>query len=286
VAGSQYGAIALDQLLDAGLSYEEVKGWVERGHLLPVHRGVFLLGHRNVLSKAYLVAALLAAGPEAFLSHRTAAAVWGLREVALSRIDVTVPGRKRCSRGSLRLHRTTIEPDTRIRDGLRVSSFPQMLIELAHQETSRELERLITWGVRKRFLSLDEMRDALVRHRRRRGITKLKKALAAYLPTHDRKSELERDFDHWLARHPEIRPPKRNVYIDGWEIDCYWPEFRLAVELDGRPYHIAAQDMEKDKYKDGKLLTIGIRTLRITDTRFNHDQPGLYNDLTSLMRPE
>jgi hypothetical protein len=274
----------LDQLREAGLGEDQIARWVARGHLLPVHRGVFLLGHRNVLTKAYLVAALLAAGPEAYLSHRTAAAAWGLREVAINRIDVTVPGRKRRSRGSLKLHRTTLEPDVKIRDGLPVSSFPRMLIELAFQETSRELERLITWGIRKRFLDLEELRDALTRCGRTRGVGKLRAACAAYLPTHDRKSELERDFDRFLKEHPEIPPPQRNIYIQGWEIDCYWPQFQLAVELDGRPYHIAVQDMEKDRYKDGKLLIIGIRTLRITDTRFNYDRGGVYDDLISLMK--
>ena len=283
VAGGQYGVVSLAQLRAAGLSEREVAGWVERGHLLAVHRGVFLLGHRNVLSKAYLVAALLAAGPEAFLSHRTAAAVWGLREVAVSRIDVTVPGRKRRSRGSLRVHRTTVVPDVEIRNDLRVSSFPQMLIELAPQETSHELERLITWGIRKSLLNLDEMRTALGRAGRRPGSAKLTKALGAYLPTHDRKSELERDFDEFLAGHPEIPPPQRNIHIDGWEIDCYWPQHRLAVELDGRPYHIAIKDIEKDKYKDAKLLIIGIRTMRITDTRFNHDPAGVYEDLVAAL---
>jgi hypothetical protein len=128
------------------------------------------------------------------------------------------------------------------------------------------------------------MQSAPVRNFRRPGIAKLRKALAAYLPTEDRKSGLERDFDQFLAEHPEIPSPKRNVHIDGWEIECYWPECKLAVELDGRPYHIAVQDVEKDRFKDGKLLIIGIRTLRIIDTRFNHDRSGVYDDLISLMR--
>jgi hypothetical protein len=91
-------------------------------------------------------------------------------------------------------------------------------------------------------------------------------------------------FVVFLADHPEIPAPKRNVYIDGWEIDCYWPQYQLAVELDGRPYHIAVRDMENDRFKDGKLLIIGIRTLRITDTRFNHDSAEVHEDLISLMK--
>lgn len=284
VAKSQLGVISLEQLLAVGFSYGEVRGMVGRGLLIPLHRGVFAVGQLPQLTRGYLVAALLAAGPEAFLSHRTATAVWGLREVSTRCIDVTVTGGGRRSRGTLQIHTTNVPADVKLRNDLRVSSFPQMLVELAPLEKQSELERLITWGIRKDLLDLDQMRVALARHHRRRGSTKLRAALAAYLPTHDRKSGLERDFDQFLVEHPEIPPPERNVYVDGWEIDCYWPEFKLAVELDGRPYHVAVRDMEKDRYKDGKLLISGIRTLRVTDTRFNHERAGVYEDLVSLMR--
>jgi very-short-patch-repair endonuclease len=86
-----------------------------------------------------------------------------------------------------------------------------------------------------------------------------------------------------LAQHPEIPEPQRNIYIHGWEIDCYWPEHKLAVELDGRPYHIAVKDMEKDRVKDAKLLRLGIRTLRITDTRFELDPLGVLDDLLAAL---
>jgi hypothetical protein len=283
MARDQWGVISLAQLLAIGFTYHEVRGLVTRGLLIPLHRGVFAVGQLPQLTKGYLKAALLAAGPDAFLSHRTAAAVWGLREVSTRYINVTVIGRRRVSRGSLKFHHSGAEADIAIRDGLPISSFPQMLIELAPQETSRELDRLVTWGIRKRFLDLDEMRVALVANDRRPGIAKLRTALADYLPTEDRTSDLERDFDAFLAQHPEIPPPRCNVYIDGWEIDCYWPEYNLAVELDGRPYHITVRDMEKDRYKDGKLLILGIRPLRITDARFNQDRAGVYRDLVSLM---
>ena len=284
VARRQEGVVSHDQLIEAGYTRDEVKGLVNRGHLIRLHRGVYAVGHRCLSTKAYLRAALLATGPDAFLSHRTAAAVYGLRDVAVRRIDVTVADSKRRSRGSLNLHTTNAPVDVKTRNGLRVSSFPQMLIELAPQETGRELERLITWGIRKRLLNLDEMRRALASNGRRPGLGKLRATLGAYLPTHDRKSELERDFDAFLLEHPEIPEPQRNIYIDGWEIDCYWPEHKLVVELDGRPYHVAVHDMEKDRYKDAKLLIIGIRTLRITDARFNHDRDGVYDDLISLMK--
>jgi very-short-patch-repair endonuclease len=158
-----------------------------------------------------------------------------------------------------------------------------MLIEVAPLETRRELDRLVTWGIRKGLLNLDEMRSALARGRWRPGLRKLKAALGAYLQTEDRQSDLERDFDALLAEHPEMPQPQRNIYINGWEVDCYWPEQKLAVELDGRPYHIAVRDIEKDKYKDAKPLIVGIRTMRITDARFNCDRAGVYDDLCAAL---
>jgi hypothetical protein len=286
IAGRQSGVISLRQLRQAGLTDGDIRGWVKRRHLLPLHRGVFAVGHAPLTPHARLTAALLATGPQAFLSHRTAAMVWGLRDITTRRIDVTVPGCKRGSRGALKLHQASVWPgpsEIRTRNGLRVSSVPRLLVELAPSESARELDRLITLAVRKRILDLDKMQMALARYARRPGLAKLKAALRDYLPRPDRKSGLERAFDELLAKHPEIPPPRRNVHIDGWEIDCYWPEQRLAVELDGRPYHIVAREIERDRLKDAKLLKIGIRVLRITDSRFEYDPLGALGDLLAAL---
>lgn len=280
-ARRQEGVISHEQLREVGYTDDEICGLVSRGQLIRLHRGVYAVGHRCLSTKAYLIAALLACGPEAFLSHRTASAVYGFRHVAIRRIDVTIPDSKRRSRGSLKIHHTSVAPDIKLRNGLRVSSVHQMLIELAPIETRDELDRLITAAVRKGMLDLDRVRLAL--EGRRPGVARLRAALGAYLPEHDRKSDLERDFDAFLRDHPEIPEPQRNVYIGGWEVDCYWPERPLAVELDGRPYHIAVRDMEKDRIKDAKLLRLGIPTLRITDTRFRYDLAGVLSDLRAAL---
>jgi very-short-patch-repair endonuclease len=280
LARRQCGVISLKQLQSAGLTYAQVRRLLERGLLIRLHQGVYAVGQLPQLTKGYLVAALLAGGPDAFLSHRTAAAVYGLREVSIARIDVTVPGSKRRSRGTLRFHRTTQQPTIKTRNGLRVSSLPDMLIELAPHQTRQELDRLITQSVRKNLLDLQEMERAL---NGQPGAAKLRKALERYLPRPDRKSDLERAFDRLLAQHPEIPEPQRNIYIDGWEIDCYWPEQRLAVELDGRPYHVAVADIERDRVKDAKLMLQRIRILRITDHRFELDPRGVFEDVLAAL---
>ena len=287
IAGKQFGVISLGQLLAIGFSLREIQVRARRGLLNRIHKDVFAVGHTRIVPHAHLVAALLTCGPASFLSHRTAAAVWGLRAVNTRRIEVTVPGSKAPYRRTLMIHRTRHDPDQQdlaLRTGLRVSSVPRMLVELAQQEKPAELDRLITESVRKRILDLAAVEAALIRHTRRPGVAHLKRALRDYRPRHDRKSQLERDFDRLIAG-TDIPPPQRNVIIGGWEIDCFWPEARLAVELDGRPYHIAVRDIERDKLKDAKLLRLQIRTMRITDMRFTLDPTGILDDLRSLTRP-
>ena len=135
--------------------------------------------------------------------------------------------------------------------------------------------------MRKRVLDLAAVEAALQRHARRPGVGNLKQAMREYRPRRDRKSDLERAFDELIAG-TDIPEPLRNVIIGGWEIDFYWPHARLAVELDGRPYHIAVRDTEKDKLKDAKLLLLQINTMRITDLRFRLDPDGILADLRAL----
>ena len=125
--------------------------------------------------------------------------------------------------------------------------------------------------------------EALARHERRPGAAKLHAALAYYLRTTSRKSDLEIAFDRFLLKHPEFPEPRRNIQIGLWEIDCFWPEHKLVVELDGRPYHIAARDMERDRIKDAALQRLGLVALRSTDFRVEYDLPGIVDDLRHLL---
>lgn len=284
IATRQSGVISLEQSLALGLTYEAVRARVRRGQLHPIHRGVYAVGHTSLVPRAYLIAALLACGSDSLLSHRTAAAVYGLREIATRRIEVTVPAGCVRRRSGLVIHRTSVPLDrteVRVRGNLRVSSVPRMLIELAPSEKPAELDRLITQGVRKRILDIEAVERALAKHRQRPGVGKLARAFEEYRPKPDRKSDLERAFDTLIAG-TDVPEPLRNIFIEGWEIDCYWPDAKFAVELDGRPYHVAVRDMDKDKYKDAKLMLVGTTVMRITDTRFELDPQGVLDDVRKM----
>jgi len=279
--------ISVRQLYALGLSARQVACQVAEGHLHRLHRGVYAVGHLKLSRDGRLTAALLAAGDGAFLSHRTAAALHGLRNLNLRRIEITVVGRAVRARVGIAIHRTTTPPprgELTTVNGLAVSTVPRLLIELSATETEQELRRLITVAVRERAFDHGNLRAAITRHSTWPGMPNLKAAYAKYLPQHDRKSDLERAFDALLAQHPEVPEPQRNVYMDRWELDCYWPDPNVVLELDGRPYHLVVEKIEDDRLKDAYLLTHGIKPLRVTGDRFKYDALGALDDLKALLQ--
>ena len=286
LARRQEGVVGRRQLYKQGVDTKQIARQGKKGLLHEIYPDVWAVGHRNISPLGHLIAAVLSCGPDSFLSHRTAAAVHGLRKIDTRAIEVTVVTKRAPRRGALIVHRTSDETagEVRTRGLLRFSSVARMFVELAKAESDAELDRLITLAARKRLLNMDAIEAALERHERRPGLARLKLALGRYRPQPDRKSELERAFDRWLPMHPEIPEPVRNVHIGGWEIDCWWPDQRVALELDGRPYHIAVKDMERDRVKDTKLQRIGIRPIRVTDYRFENDRRGVRDDLVALLQ--
>jgi very-short-patch-repair endonuclease len=281
-AGRQFDVISLEQLRGLGLSRGQIRGLVRQGMLYPIHPNVFVVGGPQPSRQGRMMAALLTCGPTSFLSHRAAASVWGVRVFNPYRIDVTVSATHPPARRGLAVHRTRSAEGITVSGKLRVSSYSRMLIELAAAETTKELERLLTQGLRRNLLRLDAMEEALASHPRYPGLAKLKHVLADYRPKPDRKSNLERAFDALIAA-TNIPEPQRNVIIDGWELDCYWPDYGVAVELDGRPYHLTVADLEKDKYKDTKLALLGIQVIRITGHRLETEPQAVLADVCALL---
>lgn len=263
---------------------------VAKGYLHELYYRVYVVGHANVSERGRLRGAILTCGNGAFLSHRTAAALLGLRATNLHAIEVTVPGHGDVKRALLAVHRTRHVPvrdELRTTNGLRHSSFARMLVELAPRESEKELLRLVEEGVRRRLFLIEKVEAALERHARRPGISRLERPLAHYLDRSDRKSPLERAFDRELARRPQIPPPERNVLLAAggvtWELDCLWREHGVVLELDGRPFHVIERDFEKDKLKDMKLAAAGLVVVRVTTQRFERDRDAAFEDIEAVL---
>ena len=285
---TQSGVVGLRQLRALGITKAEVAGMVGRRELWHVHRGVYADTRSPMTPRGHLFAALLSFAPESdpFFSHRTAAALYGLRELSVRRLELTVVAAHTPKRSPLRVHRVSQAPpadEIRLRDGLNVSSPLRLLAELAAHETPDELRRLITELARKRLLDPQRVNSMLERHAGRTGIGDLRAALAAYRPTPADKSGFEREFAHWITTEPRIPPPERNVYLDGWELDFYWPDRGVLVETDGERYHMLPEDRERDHRKDAWLQRRHIAILRVGEFRFEHDRPGVLADLLGLL---
>ncbi len=284
---SNQGVVTLPTLTALGFSKDQVHTLVRLGQLRRLHRCVYADARAPLSDSAHLTAALLSVGRGAWLAGRTAAAVWGIDRISLAQIEIGVVAASTPRRAGMIVHRSDQAPpedEIRTRNGLRVSSVPRLLIEVSRRTGDpTELDALIERAVRENLLNLGAIEATLERHRRSHGMAALRRALHAYRPQPQRRSELERSFDRWLAQHPELPEPQRNIRIGPWEIDCYWPSQRLALELDGRSYHIAVRDFERDRRKDAWLQSRGERVLRISHERWHVDRAGAVHDLLAML---
>ena len=232
------------------------------------------------------MAAVVACGQGAFLSHGDAAALWGFYDGAGARVHVTVRAHRRVE--GLILHRTRrLEPgDVTTKDAIPVTSVPRTLVDLTECLSEDRLLRAMREAEFQRLLDLDTLNAAVERAHGRRRLKALKQAIAAHRPGRMIRGELEHRFAE-LCRAAGIQEPQTNVPVTArgrtYVLDCYWPEHQLAVELDGRDGHARELAFESDRRKDAALSAIGLRLVRFTWQRVNYDDAELLADLTAAM---
>jgi REase_MTES_1575/Transcriptional regulator, AbiEi antitoxin len=281
LAEAQHGVVTRAQLSELGLGSRAIDYRLERGLLRPVHRGVYTIGHGLLSQHGRWMAAVLACGPEAVLSHRAAAALWLIRRGAA--IEVTVPG-PRHGREGIRLHRAVLPGDeTTTHHGIRTTTVPRTLLDLAAVVQRHELRSALRQAEQLRLTDPLKLGDLVARHPHRRGIASARWVLEQLaLGFGIVRSELEERFQAFLLK-AGLPLPITNVRIEGIEVDCVWSAQRLIVELDGRSVHEAADAFETDRARDRRLAAAGWRVVRIT-WRQLHESPGeVQADLRRLL---
>jgi very-short-patch-repair endonuclease len=263
LARRQWGVVTRDQLVDAGMATRGISDWVRAGRLRRLHRGVYAFGHDRLRTEGYWTAAVLACGQGAVLSHRSAAALWNLRQAGAALIDVTVPSRNgRVRRAGVRVHRSgrlSAEEVTR-RDGIPVTTVARTLLDLTDVLDRQALRRAITEAEYLNLFDLTSL-DAVVDRNPGRGSAKLRSAADT---ANDRtRSPLEDRFLGLLERHG-VERPLTNCWIAGYEADFAWPRAGLVVELDGVAAHSTTAAIKRDRRKDRALWRAGFRSLRLT----------------------
>ena len=253
LAGRQHGVDGRAQLLAAGVTPKAIKHRGATGRLHLLYRGVYAVGHRNLSQRGRWMAATLATG--GVLSHRSAAALWGIRP-SQGRIEVTTP-RTRTTRPGLLLHRAVLADDEiTLRDGIHTTTPARTLLDLAAVLDRTALQRAINEA---EVLRLEGPFKLAQRHPTKRGIA----ALRTLAPPSHTKRELEARFVLFLndRRFPR---PQTNVLIEDHEVDAVWPDKRLIVELDSYTFHATRQAFEDDRRKDRRLIAAGWTVVRVT----------------------
>lgn len=267
---------------------------VRAGRLHQIHRGVYAVGHLALTPRGHWMAAVLFCGDEAVLSHRTAAALWGIRDSGSGKIEVT-SRRKSRSTGTIRRHFGRLPADEcTVEDGIPVTAPMRTIIDLATVAKPHSVEAAL------REAEYLQLRDGLslpallARYPRHRGARSIRAALERRDedPGGHFRSPLEELFLPFLDRHnlprPRINagvhvPASRHQPERRYEVDCLWPEQRHIVELDGFASHGHRQAWEDDKARDRRLVTAGYGVTRITKRQLLGEEDALAADLSSLL---
>lgn len=281
IAAGQHGNITRQQLIGLGLGRDAVKYRVRTGRLFRVHRGVYAVGRRPVLPLERAAAAVLACGPRSVLSHGSAMTLWGFWKHWDEPFDVMLAADRR-PRG-IRIHRCSKlrQRDITRHHGIRVTSVPRTILDVAPRLKGRRLPRLINDVRRARLLTLDDLAAIVAHNPTHPGARLLRPHLDN--PQNPTRSDGEDDFPAFCRRHG-LPTPIMNAIVHGVEVDAYFPAERLIVELDGWPYHRDRVTFESDRDRDATMLSHGIPTVRITYDRFEHEPEREATRLHTILR--
>jgi very-short-patch-repair endonuclease len=261
----------------------------EVGTLHRIHHGVYSVGHPALTPHKRLMAAVLACGPGAVLSHRSAAALWGLREYPCASIDVTAPNRRGRIPKGIDAHRDgSLTPADRTSlHGIPCTSVPRTLLDLAAVVPIWDLRKAISEAEVLRILGHDALRRLIKRSRGRRGVARLRMLLDDIHPeTRRTRSEMELLFLRMCDRGGLPRP-EVNVALDvgGRRLrpDFLWRDAGLIVEADSRRYHDTDSAFQGDRRREQQLQLAGWRVSRCTWEQIEREPRRLAETIRGLL---
>jgi predicted transcriptional regulator of viral defense system len=272
LATQQHGVVSARQLRELGFSENLITIEAKRGRLRRVHRGVYAVGHEALTWDGWCMAAVLA-NSRTVASHWSAGWLWGLLRSRPSGRFHLMADRRRHRRPEFNLHvGALLKEDIASVRGIPVTSLPRTVLDLAATEPGRTERDLKTCDDAKLF-DLREFHALLSRSGDHEGHTRLARAVELYRPDPSvTRSGLERRFRE-LVREAGLAVPAMNYVVAGYELDCWWEEARLAVELDTFGTHGSRLSFEEDRKRQRVLGLLGITVERVTDRQLDRE-PG------------
>jgi very-short-patch-repair endonuclease len=234
------------------------------------------------------MAAVLASGPEALLSHRTAAALWGLRGYSGGPIHVTVPHKSTSTR-QIRRHLSLVPEDERtVEEGIPATSVHRTIFDLAASEDLDTVVAMIKEAEYLRRYDRLSLPALLDRHPAKRGSLNLRSALQRLKeePAGRKRSRLEERFAPFLRRHRLALPRFDDWILLGsrrYRADCHWPQLRLIVELDGWEGHSSRSAFQDDRARDRALKVAGYTVVHLTWSQLDCEPEAVASDLRQLL---
>jgi putative AbiEi antitoxin of type IV toxin-antitoxin system/uncharacterized protein DUF559 len=275
LAGGQYGVVGRAQLLALGLGASAIDRRVASGRLHVVHRGVYAVGHQVLGPRGRWMAAVLAGGEGAVLSHRSAGALWEIRFSSARYPDVSVPRAGGHKRPGIRFHRAaSLRPsEVTVKDGIPVTTPARTVLDLAVKLGGRPLEKVLDRTELLELADYPALRAMARAHPSHRGAPELLRTLNTHhAGTTLTKSELEERFLA-LCRAHNLPTPLANTWPSGKEVDFRFPGHDLIVEADSWTHHRSRAAFENDHARDAHHALAGYRTLRFTHRQLA-DEPA------------
>ena len=261
LADEQLGLVTRRQLAAAVVTDDAIRVRLRDGRLRPLHRGVYAAGHRHLTREALLLAAVLACGPGAVASHRSAGVLWEVRDASRSSVDVTTRSSSRSRNPGIDRHTTRrlAADEVTVRRGVPVTTVERTLADLACLVGVDDLRRTMERADSRYGIDVPRLERSA---RGRAGAPVIRKILADWSP-----APTHRGLEECLlalVQRSGLPEPRVNWPLCGLEVDLLWPRARLVVEADSRAFHGTAAAFERDRHRDAVLAAQGHRVLRFT----------------------
>ncbi len=274
--------VSICQLRELGYSDGSFRHALDAGRLHPVFHGVYAVGNPGISLHGECMAAVLSCGHRAILSHRSAAWLWGLTSRFSRPIEVTATS-PRGTRRLIRVHSAAalIQQDRTTNEGVPVTAVPRTSLDFAATDPTY-LGQALDNTSRLGLLDMLAMDELISRSKGFRGVARLRTALEIHRSTAFTRSGLERRFLE-LVKRARLPQPSTNLYVEGYELDAYWPAERFAVELDSYDYHGDPRAFEADRIRQENLKLAGIEMVRITGARMDRESESIARRLRLLL---
>jgi len=273
-----------------GWTKEEVDWRIRKGRLHPVHLGVYSLMPRQLIPRqGWWMAAVLTSGPEALLSHHTAAALWGIRSYSGGAIHVTAPHKSTSTKRIRRHFSLVLADEMTVEEGIPVTSVHRTIFDLAPTVSVDEVVAMIKEAEYLNRWDRLSLPDLLERYPRKRGSRKIRFALQRLKeePPGRKRSKLEERFAPFLRRH-RLPLPRFNDWIllgpKRYQVDCHWPQLHLIVELDGWEGHSTRSAFQGDRARDRVLHAAGFSVIHLTWNQLEVEAEPIASDLRRLLQ--